>query len=739
MPKPVAVVWCRQVDNEAESPGYTTVPDSFPGIKETLEAIRIVGNLTINIADTHDYWDPDPSRPPLSYYPNLFLYPAYGGTYTCVGRMFLSTEDRPRLGMKTLVLDTQQLLATGEFGNTILRWHASMGSSRPEGARPPPVPDPNLFAYLGEGLVFHRGATDPVVIVASDEWEGAMQAIFELVRHLPASLTALGAILAFPYFLPYPKLDVREFAENLPLALALMRVPRAEAMGERHRKRIESWQEAPVTLRDLTAGVPPLAVRGKEALPLVLQLIRDGNGAKVDPIAQRVDFVELSKLKSYLADPERQAGRDRRKEMWRIGTAMESAALLLSRPRGRHVPVSAETSKRVQAYLNAEPGEEPLNAGAVGDPEPVPELEAGTAAVPSWLNRPNDPPAPKAGGTESVPVSVSEDPSLLSAQARGSSNGQAVAPLPENTGRGAEGSLLKFLDAHIEERVRRLGTEEITRALRGILDSRFAEFARTEREGFDRAIGAALKQAQELDQKLSEELLRKVASVELESRRAVDQALAQEMERRAQAALQGPLEALRKEQEQAFGRSIVSAVEKLRAEVGSSVEEMKEHYIASEEELRAALLAQMELQIREAQEEAASSRQETETRLKTTVKAAIQDTESSRQKENRELEQRFGLLIDGRTRDTQDKLTKLHQELERKVDQQHERRAAELEGNFKQEIEGRLKAAEEERLQSIADLQVRLQLHLEQLMQESHEAEREKYLELLARTRSDVQ
>ena len=99
---PIAVVWCRQVDNEAESPGYTTIPDEFPGRRETLEAIRVVGNLTVNVADTHDYWDPDPASP-LSYYPNLFLYPAAGGRYTCVGRMFLSTEDRPRIGMKTLL------------------------------------------------------------------------------------------------------------------------------------------------------------------------------------------------------------------------------------------------------------------------------------------------------------------------------------------------------------------------------------------------------------------------------------------------------------------------------------------------------------------------------------------------------------------------------------------------------------------------------------------------------------
>jgi hypothetical protein len=735
MPKPVAVVWCRQVDNEAESPGYTTVPDSFPGIKETLDTIRIVGNLTINVADTHDYWDPDPARPPLSYYPNLFLYPAYGGAYTCVGRMFLSTEDRPRLGMKTLVLDTQQLLATGEFGNAILRWHASMGSARSDGGRPPPVPDPNLYGFLGEGFLFHRGSTDPVVVVAAEEWEGAMQAIFDLVRRLPASLIALGAILAFPYFLPYAKLDAHEFTENLPLALALMRVPRGEALGERHRKRVESWETAPVTLRDFSAGVPSSSSgRGKEVLPLVLQLVRDGNIAKLAPIAQRVDFVELGRLKAYLADPDRQAGKDRRKEMWRIGTAMESAALLLGRARGRHVPVHAETAKRVQAYLNAEPEEEEVPPTPGGVTDDTAEPTGATASLPSWLSRPNEPPPPKSTGAEAVPVSVSEDPSLLSPPARATSS-----PPKESSGKPAESGLLGLLDAHIEDRVRSLGADEIGRSLRGVLDTRFADFSRLQRENIDRALDSLAKQAQESDRKLSDELQQRIAAVEQASRRAVDQALAQEMERRAQTALQGPLDALRKDQEAAFGRSIATAVEKLRAEVSNSVEELKEHYIASEEELRAALLSQMELQIREAQEEAKSSREETESRLKTAVKQAIQETEAGRLRDSRELEQRLGLLIDGRTRDTQEKLSKLTQELDRKNDQAVERKTTETVNAFKRELESRLKAVEEARLQSIADLQVRLQMHLEQMMRESHEAEREKYLELLARTRSDLQ
>jgi hypothetical protein len=432
---PVAVVWCRQVDNEAESPGYTTVPEDFPGHRETLEVIRTVGNLTVNVADTHDYWDPDPSQP-LSYYPNLFLYPAYGGRYICVGRMFLSTEDRPRLGMKTLVLDTAQLLASGEFGATILRWHASMGGPKRDGSRPSPVPDPTLYQTVGEGFLFHRGSTDPVVLVASDDWEAVMAAILDLVRLLPASLISLGAILAFPYFLPQPKTNLHEFTEQLPLSLALMRVPRGEAAGDRHIKRMSSWEGAPVTLRDLTPGLS-FQAKGKENVPLILQYARDHQDAKLLPISRRVDMVEGPRVKAHLADPERQGGRDRRKEMWRIATAMESAALLLQRARGRHVPVNVETAKRAQEYLQARlPESDPRQM----PPEPAivaPAVVAGPPGqVPPWLQRPKEPAAlpPAPAKPEIVPVSKSDDPSLLPPAPPSASTLSAPQPLTPRIG-----------------------------------------------------------------------------------------------------------------------------------------------------------------------------------------------------------------------------------------------------------------------------------------------------------------
>ncbi len=420
---PVAVVWCRQVDNEAESPGYTTIPEDFPGRRETLETIRLVGNLTVNVADTHDYWDPDPAQT-LSYYPNLFLYPAGNGRYTCVGRMFLSTEDRPRLGMKTLVLDTPQLVASGDFGGAVLQAWASMGG-RPGSDHPREEPDASVYQAVGEGFLFHRGTTEPVIIVAAEQWESAIDAISELVRLLPTALIALGAFLVFPYFLPEGKVNLHEFAEQIPLALAVMRVAEREAEGDRHAKRIQSWEAAPVSLRDLTK---PPAVRGKDPLPLVLQYVRDDADDKIREVSRRVDLVEAARLRTHLEDADRQGGKDRRKEMWRIGTAMESAALLLARPRGRSIPMTGEAAKRANQYLQAHPEPDPAGvAAAARPPTPAeasePAAVAGASQVPPWLQRPPEVAVPPPGPV-AVPVSVSDDPSTLPTGAT------APAPLP---------------------------------------------------------------------------------------------------------------------------------------------------------------------------------------------------------------------------------------------------------------------------------------------------------------------
>ncbi|HEY6238354.1 MAG TPA: hypothetical protein VIZ68_04125, partial [Thermoplasmata archaeon] len=712
---PVAVVWCRQVDNEAESPGYTTVPEEFPGHRETLEVIRTVGNLTINVADTHDYWDPDPAQP-LSYYPNLFLYPAYGGRYTCLGRMFLSTEDRPRLGMKTLVLDTAQLLASGEFGSTILRWHASMGGPRREGSRPSPVPDPGLYPIVGEGFLFHRGSTDPVVIVASDDWETTMESILDLIRLLPASLIALGAILAFPYFLPQPKTNLHEFTEQLPLALALMRVPRSEAAGDRHEKRMASWESAPVTLRDLSGGVPT-APKGKENVPLVLQYARDRLDSKLLPISQRVDLVEIARVKGHLADPERQGGQDHRKEMWRIGTAMESAALLLQRARGRHVPVNVETAKRAQEYLQARLPESDPAIGVSAPSEPAVVASASlagsdTGAVPPWLQRAPEPPKPAPpSAPEVVPVSISDDPSLLPPAPRplaptpskpadapppvAASVASAVtyppppppmssapppsrptvapaippatAPEPPHAHVDAvslrvqlQQDLLKLLEQRLAAGPRHPGgggpATALDDKLRTELESRTDARIAAAVQQISNQVAATLRSLEERQGRASDE---RFATQESRLKETTSVGITAELDRRFQAIVEPRINDLSRQVKESIDRSSTSVREENRADLGRAVEALKLRVDQTEQAMRESLSTQLDLHLREAADRDRQDQVALAANLDSAVQRFSTELDGKRQRDAKELEERLGQFLDGRLRESHEKVTGL--------------------------------------------------------------------------------
>ena len=766
---PVAVVWCRQVDNEAESPGYTTVPEEFPGRRETLDAIRLVGNLTVNVADTHDYWDPDPSQP-LSYYPNLFLYPAFGGRYTCVGRMFLSTEDRPRLGMKTLVLDTAQLLATGDFGSTIVRWHASMGGPRREGSRPPPIPDPALYAAVGEGFLFHRGSTDPVLLVASDEWESTMQVVFDMVRALPASLVGLGAILAFPYFLPQPKTDLNEFTEQIPLSLAVMRVPRGEAVGDRHAKRISAWEDSPLTVRDLTDGVPAPSGRGKESVPLVVQFVRDHNDAKLAPIVQRVDFVELDRVRQQLGDPEKQSGKDRRKEMWRIGTAMESAALLLQRARGRHVPVNVETAKRAQEYIHArvpETGpEEPVEEAVVA-PSAAAALELSAPGQhPPWLQRGPEPlvAAARSDRVEAVPVSVSDDPSLHRPDPPAAATPfETPPPVPSPFAPEAidtaslrlelQKDLLRFIDERLVA-LRREEAERSAAALKERLDALVDARSQPRLDALEARIRAA-----------AEEAARGQAETAQSVRSAFERRLAESGESQSNA-LSAVLEQLQQriaEAERNVGRhasdQLAQAETRLRESVGSllaaevdrRVRQLVDPRVAEsnqralESAKQAVDAARVELRdqwtrsLAELADREAGARERVEAAITLALTQRLAEQDARRTKDLKDLDDRLRGIIDGRSREanervqagTADQQTKLKEAVAERIDAAERRWSALLDSRIEQIQDGQL--------HGMADLQVRLQSYFEQKLREEQGREREKYLELLARLKSEVE
>ncbi len=749
---PIASVWCRQVDNEAESPGYTAIPDEFPGRREALETIRIVGNLTINIADTHDYWDPDPSQT-LSFYPNLFLYPAAGGRYTCVGRMFLSTEDRPRLGMKTLVFSTEELVAAGDFGDAVLRAYAAM-TGRTEPRRPAAEPDAAVFQAVGEGFLFHRGTTEPVVVVASEQWDAVMQATCELVRSLPVALVALSGFLVFPYFLPAPKVNLREFSEQVPLSLAVMRVPRAEAEGDRHAKRMQSWASQPVTLRDLTR---PASARGKESLPLVLQYVRDHAEPKVTEVVQRVDRVEAARLAAALNDPEAPTGRERRKEMWRIGTAMETAALLLSRPRGRTVTATGEMAKRANEYLEARPGESPLldsaESAAVPTP-PAPALAAaaspaagptpgpaptssvplapppaapaaGKAAspgLPSWLRAPAEIALP-ANEPASVPVSTSDDPSALRAA------GVAAAPsAPPLVGASRPGERLSGLVPSAADR--------------GLLDARLSLAVRDLERRWTLALDARLKETSEAAAKAAEsvraELADRLASVE---QRPVTTAttLGPELDAKLASKVDPKLAEIERRVADAVRATAEGWAERFRRDLKEFSEELAARNAKSEEDLRSALVAQLDLELLEAKEQGTALREGIEGRVRELLESRSSEGEERRTKEARELEQRVAILVDGRTKDLEEELRAALGGEAQRLAASTDDRVAHVERRLALERDARLAEINEAHRAALAGLQVRMQSFVEQTVRETQTAEQEKYVELLARLKAELE
>jgi hypothetical protein len=801
--EPVAVVWCRQVDNEAESPGYTALPNDFPGYQETLDAIRIVGNLAVNVADTQDYWDPDPAIP-LSYYRNLFLYPAYAGTYLCMGRMFLSTEDRPRLGMKTLVLDTARLLATPNFGESLLRWYDSMGGGRHD-PHPPPVPDPKLYPLVGEGFLFYKGSTEPVLLVTADQWEATMETIFDYVRTLPAALLTLGAILAFPYFLPEPKTNLADFAEATPLALAVFNVPRGESGGERHRKRVQSWGAAPVTLYDLTDGIPSSPGKGKDATPLIVQYVRDHATAKLSPVTERVDRVELRTLRARLADPDRQGGKDRRKEMWRLATAMESTALLLQRPRGRRLELSAELSRRAQEYLQAHAGEEPVEEIRASDlppstpAMPVPDVQV-AGQLPPWLQRGGVPPTgvQRGGKVEVVPVSVKDDPSLQRAPEPSVAAPMAAAPVDIGAlRRQVEADLMRYLDerlsgvnpvppaawtkaleeelgarfnAMVEERLQAIPPppaapsidplridaavqERLKPALadqaarqadslkevRTSQEQRFTTWTALQQQALSSLTDRLLARTAELEARLGQDATTRIAQAEERIQGDLRTIVHQELDEGVRSLVDPKIQEFKARAEENLRQSAEEIRSQLRESLTQALTDVKQRAQASEEDLRGALVAQLDLHLREAQDRDETQRKELEEKLRSSSEARNSEIEVRRAKELQEIERRLSLLIDGRAREVQEKVATTLREAEVRTNGQVEELLATLEGREDRKVNAKLDELRENQMHEVAELQVRLQSYSDQKLRESLDREREKYLELLARLKGETE
>jgi len=178
---------------------------------------------------------------------------------------------------------------------------------------------------------------------------------------------------------------------------------------------------------------------------------------------------------------------------------------------------------------------------------------------------------------------------------------------------------------------------------------------------------------------------------------------------------------------------------RLRDELHQSVDELKAQAGHDEEEMRAALVAQIDLELREAQEQGTVIREEIEGRVRSLLQDRLAEMDQRKAKELREVEQRLGLLVDGRTKDVEARVQASNAEAREKLSAVQDDRVAQAIKRWSVDGEARLAETNDAQTQAMAGLQVRLQSYFEQKLRENQEREREKYVELLARLKSEVE
>ncbi len=184
--------------------------------------------------------------------------------------------------------------------------------------------------------------------------------------------------------------------------------------------------------------------------------------------------------------------------------------------------------------------------------------------------------------------------------------------------------------------------------------------------------------------------------------------------------------------------AVESVAVQLRTEIAESMDELRIRAAKSEEELRTALVAQMDIELREAKDQGSALREEIEGRVREVLKERLAELDQRRTREVRELESRLGLLVEGRSKDLEGRLSLSGKEQREQLVQGEMEQFAQMERRLELANEARLAATVEAQTQSLAGLQVRLQTYFDQRMREDQEREREKYVELLARLKTEV-
>jgi sugar-specific transcriptional regulator TrmB len=299
--------------------------------------------------------------------------------------------------------------------------------------------------------------------------------------------------------------------------------------------------------------------------------------------------------------------------------------------------------------------------------------------------------------------------------------GQSRAQIAEEV-RRATADLEQRLTAQWNEAAARRG--ESDDSFRLGLEKRLSEA-----QGADRASIETLRI--ELDKRLE--------ASEVRLRAAVATAVGPEIDRRLQTSLeprlQETLSKLREDQ-----RGVVDAHrQRVADEADRTNAELRERVARAEEELRASLSAQLDLHLREAADRELSVREELEGRLRESTQKRLDEIDAKRLRDQKELDQKLTILVDGRTRDLADRLQKTATELQGRVPAAVDDRIRLTESALDQRFESRANELQTANLAANADLQVRLQGHFDERLREGLDREREKYLELLARLKSEVE
>ncbi|MCI4369430.1 MAG: hypothetical protein L3K09_07715, partial [Thermoplasmata archaeon] len=179
--------------------------------------------------------------------------------------------------------------------------------------------------------------------------------------------------------------------------------------------------------------------------------------------------------------------------------------------------------------------------------------------------------------------------------------------------------------------------------------------------------------------------------------------------------------------------------ESLRTEFGRSFQQIQTQMSQSEDDLRTGLLTQLDLHLREAADREIGMREQLETRVKDSVAQRLLEVESRRAKDAKDLELRMGVVFDGRSRETLEKIQAMLTSQEARQNKLLDERALQLEGRLESGGETRLAEVKEAGVQAVADLQVRMQSYFDQRLREGIDREREKYLELLARLKAELE